>query len=346
VTAYYEQAHLGVESALPKGFVLETDYVLTLGRKLVGLENINTFPGRVACPVPATPYTAAAPGAVPTQGNLCFAAGYPNGFPSTRLSTAFGNDNFRTNGFTSNYSGGQVSLRKGYSNGLQVTANYTYSKAMDEVSDVFTIKSGATGVSAPYNPSYDYGPADFDTKHLFVLTANYVSRSQSHKLLLAGWGISPILSLHSGTPIDIIDGSGSYSPNKDGSSGVQRAVYTGTGESLKDSIDHSVSPATGYIKAGTWGPYTCPLNVNNGLFCNPPVQRNSLYGPRFYNVDAAVSKHLSFHDHYQFTFQAAFFDLDNHAEFANPVNTTNSGTFGQSTSATNRVGQLSGRFDF
>jgi len=341
VTAYYEQAHLGIESALPKGFVLETDYVMTLGRKLVGLENINTFPGRDACPVPATPYSASSTG----QGLRCFNAGYPNGFSTSRLSTAFGNDNFRTNGFSSNYSGGQVSLRKGYSNGLQVTANYTYSKAMDEVSDVFTIKSGQTGITAPYNPAYDYGPADFDTKHLFVLTANYVSHSQTHKLLLAGWGVSPIVTLQSGNPIDIVDENSSYSPNKDGSNGVQRAVYTGSG-SLKNSIDRSVSPADGFIKAGSWGPYTCPLTVNQGLWCNPPVQRNSLYGPRHENVDLAVSKHLSFFERYSVTFQAAFFDIDNHPEFGNPVGNTNSGTFGQSTSATNREGQLSARFDF
>ena len=341
VTAYYEQAHLGLESALPKGFVLEADYVMTLGRKLVGLENINTFPGRVACPATTTPYTAAGP---TPQDALCFNAGYANGFPTTRLSAAFGNDNFRTNGFTSNYSGGQLSLRKGYSNGLQVQANYTYSKAMDEVSDVFTIKSGGTGITAPYNPSYDYGPADFDTRHLFVLTANYESHSQSHKLLLAGWGLSPIVTLHSGTPIDITVG-GAYSPNKDGTTGVQRAVYLGTG-SVKNSIDHSESPATGYLKPGSWGPYVCPLTVNQGLFCNPPVQRNSITGPKYYNVDLAGSKHFTFRDHYEFTLQAAFFDLDNHPEFGNPVTTTTSGNFGQSTSASSRVGQLSGRFDF
>jgi hypothetical protein len=216
---------------------------------------------------------------------------------------------------------------------------------MDEVSDVFTIKSGQTGITAPYNPSYDYGPADFDTKHLFVMTANYVSHSQTHKLLLAGWGVSPIVTLQSGNPIDIVDENSSYSPNKDGSNGVQRAVYTGSG-SLKNSIDRSVSPADGFIKAGSWGPYTCPLTVNQGLWCNPPVQRNSLYGPRHENVDLAVSKHLSFFERYSVTFQAAFFDIDNHPEFGNPVGNTNSGTFGQSTSATNREGQLSARFDF
>jgi hypothetical protein len=349
VTAYYEQAHLGFETALPKGFVFETDYILTLGRKLVGLENANTFPGRDACPVGT--YTSSSKG----QGLLCYEAGYPTGFSTARLSSAFANDNFRTNAFSSNYNGGQVSLRKGFSNGIQMLANYTYSKAMDETSDVFTIKSGATGITAPYNPSYDYGPADFDTRNLFVLTANYISHSETHKLLLAGWGFSPILSLQSGNPIDIIDGNSGYSPNKDGSYGVQRAVYTGTG-SIKNSINHNISPADGYINPAT-GPnswssvanrtgYTCPVTVNYGLWCNPPVQRNSLTGPRLENLDLGVSKHLTFHERYSLTLQAAFFDIANHPEFSNPVGNTNNPSFGESTSATNRKGQVSARVDF
>ena len=339
LTAYYEQAHLGVESALPKGIVFEADYVLTLGRKLVGLENINTFPGRSACPV-AT-YTAASTG----QGLLCYEAGYPNGFSTHRLNTTFGNDNFRTNAFSSNYNGGQISVRKGFSNGFQILGNYTYSKAMDEISDVFTIKSGATGITKPYDPASDYGPADFDVKHLFVFTGNYVSKSQSHKLLLAGWGISPIATIQSGSPIDPRDSSGSYSPNKDGSFGVQRSVYVGTG-SIKNAINHGVSQADGYLKPGSFAAYKCPANVNGGLFCDVPTQRNALYGPGFANLDLAVSKHLQFRDRFSVTLQAAFFDVDNHPEFSNPTGDINSGSFGRSTSAASRKGQLSGRFDF
>ena len=36
---------------------------------------------------------------------------------------------------------------------LQFSMNYTYSKALDEVSDVFTNKNGGTGIPTPYNPS-------------------------------------------------------------------------------------------------------------------------------------------------------------------------------------------------
>jgi len=337
-TAYYEQIHFGVETGI-KGYVVEANYVGTLGRQLVGLENINTFEGRVACKSA-------------TEKNACTAAGLSSAEMSTaRPNSSFANDNFRTNGFSSNYNGGQVSLRRGYSNGLQFNANYTYSKAMDQISDVFTVKSAATGITTPYNPSHVWGPSDNDQRHLGKLILNYQTQSHTHKLLLAGWGISPIVTMGSGTPIYIKDGASSYDPNKDGTTGVEPAVYVGGG-SIKNSINHGSSPygtgskGTGYIKLGTWADYTCPASVNHGLFCDVPGDRQSLYGLRSYDVDLAVSKHLKLTERYSFTLQAAFFDLDGHVQWANPVGDINSTNFGNSTSATGREGQLSGRFDF
>jgi hypothetical protein len=338
-TAYYEQIHFGVETNILKGYVIETNYIGTLGRQLVGIENINTFEGRVACSTAA-------------QKLACTAAGIPTANQSTaRPTAAFGSDNFRTNGFSSSYNSGQVSLRKGFSHGFQVLANYTYSKALDQISDVFTVKNGGTGIPTPYNPSHNYGPADFDTRHLSSFTVNYRSHSESHRLLLDGWGISPILQMQSGTPIFIKNGNSSYDPNKDGTAGVEKAVYAGTG-SIRNSINHNTSPAgngtsgSGFIKLGSWKSYTCPANVNSGLWCDVPGDRNIFTGLRQYNLDMQVSKRFKFHDRYTLALQAAFFDIDGHTEFGNPSGDINSSSFGLSGSAGNREGQLSGRIEF
>jgi hypothetical protein len=157
--------------------------------------------------------------------------------------------------------------------------------------------------------------------------------------------------MQSGTPIFLKNGSSSYDPNKDGVNSVEQAFYYGTGN-IKNSINHSVSPAgngttgSGYIKAGLWKSYTCPTTVNKGLFCDVPTDRNQLFGPRSYKLDVQVSKHLAFSDRWSVTLQAAFFDVDGHPEFGNPSGDINSSSFGQSTSAGNREGQLSGRIDF
>jgi hypothetical protein len=343
-TAYYEQAHLGAETERA-GYVFEANYIGTFGRQLVGIMNINTFEGRTACT------SVAAPGKTPTlQQARCAAAGYTT-LSSRRPNPAFGNDNFRTNGFGSNFNAAQVSVRKGYSHGLQLLANYTYGKALDQISDVFTIKGGATGVATPYNRRNNYGPADFDIRHNAVITLNYQSHSEAHKLLLDGWGVSPIVTLRSGATINVIDGNSTYEPNQDGTPGVQRAVYVGNGNP-KNAYNHSVSPSglapnqtATTLNASLFKPYVCPLSVNAGLFCDVPG-RNSLYGLRQYNVDAALSKHIAVTERFHFTLQAAFFDVDGHVEWGDPVGDINSPNFGKSTSAGNRVGQLSGRFDF
>lgn len=339
-TAYYEQIHFGVETNILKGYVVEANYIGTLGRQLVGLMNANTFEGRVACSSAA-------------QKTACAAAGLTTAQMSTaRPNSTFGNDNFRTNGFSSNFNAGELRISRSYAHGFQISGNYTYSKAMDEVSDVFYPKGGATGIVTPYFPSHQYGPADFDVRHQFNMVANYRSQSASHHYLLGGWGISPIFTAHSGTPIYMKDGNSSYDPNKDGTTGVEWIVYTGSG-GPKSSFNHANSPAgdgtplTGAINKAGWTPYTCPANVNSGLFCDVPGDRGGgMYGLRQYNFDLQVGKTIPLRERLVLTVQAAFFDVDGHTEFGNPSGDINSTSFGESTSAGIRQGQLSARIDF
>jgi hypothetical protein len=332
VTAYYEQANLGVEYEVAKGYVFEVNYIGTFGRKLVGLVDANNYDGRTACP---------------TLTAACVAAGFTA--PVTaRPNLLFNADNFRTNGFGSNYNGLQTSLRKSFSNGLMLLANYTYSKNMDIISDVFTVKGGQTSISDPDNPRYDYGPADSDVRNLASITANYETQWRKKNLLLGGWGISPIISMASGSPFSVYSSSGSYNPLKTGAfSSANRVPYAGTG-SQNNALHKNVNLAKGgYLLASDFPLYTCPGNVNHGLWCEPPAGRNSFYGPRYYNVDLGVSKRFPIKESQQFTFQASFFNLFNHTNFANPVSNLNSNLFGQATqSADPRITQLSLRYDF
>jgi hypothetical protein len=338
VTAYYEQMHLGLEYQLAPGYVLETNYVGTLGRKLIGLQDINNFDGRTACSGSLQP--------------ACAANGFPQGFPSTRITTLFNSDNFRTNGFSSNYSALQVSLRKGFSHGFQFLANYTYSKAMDQISDIFRQRGGNTGPTDIQNPSTDYGPADFDLKHNFVLTLNYTEQWKKKNLLLGGWAVAPIVTLASGKPIPLIDSA--HDPNRDGRS-IDRPQFALTG-SLKNAITHKTSPADGYLKPGSFVPvgieyaankYECS---NGALWCDSPLGRNSLYGPGNINFDFGVLKHFYITERQSVTFEANFFNLFNHEHFDVPDGNIQDGTFGRSLQtapgSTPRVTQLALRYDF
>jgi len=118
--------------------------------------------------------------------------------------------------------------------------------------------------------------------------------------------------------------------------------------SPKNAIDHSVSPATGFLKpissGNYFGPYTCPASQ---LWCEPPAGRNSLTGPAYKNLDLGVSKRIPTFEHQGFTLAGNFFNIFNHSNFSNPVANFNDGNYGLSLSTGEpRITQLSLRYDF
>ncbi|MBZ5705474.1 MAG: TonB-dependent receptor, partial [Acidobacteriia bacterium] len=326
VTAYYEQANFGFQYEFMKDFVLETNYVGTWGRKLLGIINLNTFPGRSGA-----------------------------GFSSARPNPLVNNINLRTNGFASNYNALQVTLRKNYSHGLQLDANYTYAKALDQISDAFTPR----GVAANLNPSdslnthLDYGPADFNVKHRFVFSFNYDLPLFKGNRWLGGWSTSGIATLQGGVPFSLTDSSTSYDLNRNGTFN-DRISYIGTG-----SITHALtggSAANGFFDTTLFAPTVCPASVNDGRWCEGQAvgqsNRNPLIGPSFQNVDFGVAKKFKITESAAIQFQANFFNLFNRTNFNLPNGDINNSNFGLSTSTLApgaggaRVTQLALRFDF
>lgn len=327
----------------------------TFGHKLVGIKNLNTFPGRRAGGTnPDNPF------------------GGTNS--SARPNTVVGSINLRTNGFSSNYHGLQTGLRKRFSNGLQFDANYTWSKALDQLSDTFTPRGGGSaGVVQPtdsFNPALDYGPADFNIKHRFVVSYSYDLPFYKGNRWLGGWSVNGIITAQSGVPFAPFDLTGNDA-NKDGIPN-DRLAFVGTG----NPIISDRSPANAFfnpadfaaISPGNPFPYDpvaaggqfigCPASQHGGLFCEGPaalqVSRGAFTGPKYVDVDFGVAKRFKIAESAGLTFQASFFNLFNHPNFAIPdANFADlGGTFGQSTATFNpgqggaRVTQLALRFDF
>jgi hypothetical protein len=334
VTPYYEGAHLGIEASLGHGYVLETNYIGTRGRKLIGLRDVNNYDGRTACPTTSTPA-------------VCAAAGYPNGFSSARPNAIFNSDNFRSNSFLSNYNGLQASLKKQYTNGLQFTANYTWSKAMDEISDVFTTGNGQTGITDPENPRYDYGPADFDHRQALVANGVWESPWKKNNLILGGWSLSGILSRYTGKPIGLLDTSSKNDPNKDGRF-VDRPVlaggYTyGNAEPGVNKTNGGGAETITFLNPSAFTHTTCGA----ALWCDSPMKRNQFFGPASIDTDLGVIKSFRVTESSLFKYEANFFNLFNHPNLDNPNSNYNSGTFGQITgSGDPRVIQMALRYEF
>jgi hypothetical protein len=339
VTAYYEQANFGFQYELSKDFLLETNYVGTFGRKLLGIINLNTYPGRTAG------------GTNPVNPLVSNASVRPN--PNVN------NINLRTNGFSSNYHAFQTTLKKRFTHGLQFNANYTYSKTLDEISDTFTPRSQGLNPTDSLDIALDYGPADFDVRHRFVTSYSYDLPFFKTNRWIGGWSLSGIVSLQSGVPFSVFSSAGTADSNKNGTFN-DRLVYIGSGN-ITNAITGASHPADGYFdgtmfgvlgRAGASGvDVGCPATVNLGRFCEGPAfgqsGRNSLRGPDFKNVDFSVAKRFKINESAGIQFQANFFNLFNHPNFANPDNNMNSGTFGKSKATFDpRITQLALRFDF
>jgi len=359
VTPYYEQYHFGVQWEFAKGWVFEPEYVGTMGHKLTGLVDLNTFNGRVACDPNNAPFG---------PGTPCANKGFANGVDTTRTNSGIGQDNFRNNGFDSNYHAFQAAVRKTYSYGLSLQGSYTFSKTLDETSDLF---NGAAGkyVTDSMNHKADYGPADFDTKHRIVATLSYQLPFMKQNRWLGGWGVNTITSWQTGHPWSPFS-SASPSPNnannfdlnKDGNNTDRVVPINGNPGS---TYLHG-TPAHGTVDPTLWGKdpstgaityFQCPASVNDGLWCDSPARRNSVYGPHATDVDFNVTKKFTVTERTALTFQANFFDLFNHPNFLPPTAgsqgsmnirqpdfSASRGTWGDN--GGHRVIQLALRFDF
>jgi hypothetical protein len=308
VTPYYMQESFGVQYALAKDLALEASYVGTLGRKLLGIENRNTFDGRVACPIPRHPYG-------PT--NPCTLAGFPNGFSGVRANTIFNSDNARGNYFGSSYNAFDLTLRKRFSHGLSLNANYTYAKSLDELSDVFRARNAAVSVTDVQNVRYDYGPSDFDIRHRVVVSFNYDLPIFHGNRWIGGWTVNSIISWNTGAPIGLFDGS--TDANKDGTR-TDRPQFIGSGSVLKSIVGKEINGQYVYLDPTQYALSTTCLNpsVNNGLWCDSNLGRGAVPGPMFANVDFGASKTFKIGERMGLRFDASFFDLLNHPNFLNP----------------------------
>jgi len=330
VTAYYEQANLGFEYQIGKDMVLESNYVGTFGHKLLGVLGDNTFDGKQSA-----------------------------GFPHTPINPIYSNISFRTNCCNSNYSGFQTTLRKRFTSGLQFNVNYTYSKALDDISDTFTTKNASANAypTDSMNPKFDYGPADFDARHRLVGSFTYELPFAKTNRWLGGWSTTGIVTAQSGSNFSI------SSPGTDSNKDAQlndRASWLGGGP-ITNSINHKDSPANGYLVTSGWAmPNTaalpCPASQNLGLWCEGPsvfqMRRNALVGPRFFDTDFGVGKSFKITESSKLTFQANLFNIFNHPNFTAIDTDPISSTFGQATATYQpgqggaRVTQLALRFDF
>jgi len=113
----------------------------------------------------------------------------------------YGAINVIHSGTSSNFDGGFISLQRKLTRGLQFTANYEYSHALDD-----NIGEGGN-TSDPTNLHRDYGNADSDIRHNFTFQGIYTTKFNQGSLhWLSDFEFSTMAYLNSGFPINPVAG--------------------------------------------------------------------------------------------------------------------------------------------
>ncbi len=291
-TAYYidhnfkvpeiHQGDLTIEQQLGKSDVFSVSWLGSWGRRLPDFVDTN-----LPTPTPIT-LTVNSPTGPLANGATIHANAYfqtatnknhrPNG--------SFSNITDIFSGVTSNYEAMVAQFSHRMAHNFSVSANYTWSHAMDYGENNQTGAS-ATALLDPSNIKLDYGNSNQNVPQRFTVYGVGTSPWRFHgplAYLLNDYQVAPDLQMQSGLP---------YSVGISGSSSKLYADGATTQQSIVSTSSFNGSGASG----------------NNRV---PGFDRNAFQQPRTVNVDLRLSKRLSIKEHYNVEFLAEAFNLANH----------------------------------
>jgi hypothetical protein len=240
----------------------------------------------------------------------------------------------------------QVKFDRRFSGNFMLTTAYTYGKGM-------AYQDGDDGRLYFYiNQRRNYARNNFDRTHTFVqsyvydlpfgpgkkwLTSGFVGNA------LGGWRVTGILTLMTGTPMNLAaSGTALNAP------GNNQLVD----EVAPVQILHGIGPNSPWFSPSSFAQPTAA-----GVFGN--LGRNALTGPGFFNLDASLFKVIRYKERYSLELRAEALSFTNTPQYGNPnVDYTSLSNFGYITNANggqpsansgpggNRTLQLGAKFNF
>jgi hypothetical protein len=346
---YSESWNLGVQHTFGTAYTAEVRYVGTKGIHLNTQERIDAqskvtptmfLPTYFAAPTQATldasTVTLAAIRANPAFVPAFTAAGFsvaPNFSPIVQ---------FTPNG-NSIYHGLQTQLTRQFTNGLQFTAAYTWSRTIDDsTADFFSTVLTPRRTQDFLNLGGDRTVSALSRTHRLTLSALYQTpwfkggNWLAHNLL-GNWTIAPIYTYESPEWATV---QSQIDTNLNGDSAGDRTVINpvgipGTGANVTAQCTSTITPGAicglgaafdpvtgvqtrpssfpfvvGYLSKSPTAQYVV---AGSGALAN--AQRNTLATRPIDNVDLTLGKDFSFTENMKFQFQAQFFNLLNHPQF-------------------------------
>jgi len=235
----------------------------------------------------------------------------------------------------SNYHGMQTSLTW-QRNGIMVRGNYTYSKALDTVSDIPSGNQNLDrGILAldERNTRLNYGPGDFDVRHLANVAFSYELPWMKRNRLLGGWSVQGIMTMNSGRPFTLYSGTDNLVGNNNNRLLHLSGTLLRNGGDQRRAIDFAptVTPALLTPRVGTLG----------------TIGRNTERGDTLLQANVSLFKTFAITERWKLQFRAESYNMTNTVNYDLPDGVLSSANFGNAlTAGDSRQHQLALRLSF
>ncbi|MDA2923480.1 TonB-dependent receptor [Acidobacteria bacterium AH-259-L09] len=326
-TTYVHSIFFGIQREMFGDWLLEANYVSTLGHKLYAQEHYNRFTGDLL------------------DGKL---EGH------NQLWTS--NDDFLTASINQAYHGGQFSVTKRFRDGLGFRANYTWAKNMDDDSDVFGTTSEDSGSSAIENRKLDRARSSINVSNRlaasWVWEIPWLSSADNWfaRNVLGGWQLNGLIALQDGSPAMINADSSSWRSRLrsklDRSVRIRRGDFNGDGHTsdrpnAPSFTQKDVKPAesrmgsifAAFVPQGEDARFAFPRPAAG---TNGTLGRNTFFFDGFNSVDFSVFKNMRMRwfggEEATWQFRAEFFNLFNNVNTNSWEENIASSRFGRSRS--------------
>jgi hypothetical protein len=234
----------------------------------------------------------------------------------------------------SNYNGLQTSFQRRFTRGLAFDANYTWAKALADISSFSQQGDQGWAHADPTRiRQIEYGKSDTDIQNRFALSLNYELQYGKEftgikKALISGWQTNIITAWQSGKVFSITE-SGSNDDNPKESDGQRhgfnnRAVPQNSGGADRPNqiMDARLShkTLTQFFNTKAFAP--------QDLGTVGSTQRNSLFGPDFRHVDLSLFKNFPIKGALNVQFRVETFNISNTPNFFIANNNSSNQAFG------------------
>ncbi|MEW6211404.1 MAG: TonB-dependent receptor [Acidobacteriota bacterium] len=313
-TPYTQRWHLTLERQLFNDYAISAAYVGTKGTKLTRLTTPNLGPN-----VTPSVNLATRSNAFPTPLVLGICQFLGCSLRPPRPVPELGAFQIYENSASSTYHSMQVEMRKRYSRGYQYTIAYTWSHAIDDVSDIFPIAGAPVIAQNSLNLSQERGDANFDTRQRLSASVVwdlpiYRNETTTAAKILGGWQMATIFQTQTGQPFTLnvpfdvnLDGNLTDRPRT-----TNGLLFFDGHRREKVAIADGKTVTDFFARLGQDG----------------AVGRNTLRADNFIAWDVAVVKTFRFTEFQNLIFRTDVFNVLNRANFGTPIRILGSPGFG------------------